>query len=62
MQQEAVKVSAGERVRRPQHIQNASAHHSRHKSWIAWLKGAAMSYLENYLDWFATLDRASKTG
>jgi hypothetical protein len=54
VQHEPVNLSAGQRVRRPWHIQNANAYHGR-------LKGVATDYLEGYLGWFRALDRATKT-
>jgi transposase-like protein len=61
VQHEPLKLSAGERVRGPWHIQNVNAYHGRLKSWIARFRGVATDYLESYLGWFRALDRASKS-
>ena len=44
---EAMNLSAGERVRRPWHIQNANACHGRLKGWMHRFRGVATSYLES---------------
>ena len=44
---EAMNLSAGERVRRPWHIQNANAYHGRLKGWMHRFRGVATSYLES---------------
>lgn len=54
----AVNVSAGIRVDGPWHVQNVNAYHSRLKNWIRRFKGVSTKYLDSYLGWFRTIDRA----
>jgi hypothetical protein len=55
---EPINLFAGERVRdKIRHIQDANAHHSRLKAWIAGFKGVATRYLPNYLAWHHVIDR-----
>ncbi len=58
---DVMNLSAGERVRGPWHIQNANAYHGRLKGWMQRFRGVATSYLESYLGWFRTLDRATRS-
>jgi transposase-like protein len=58
-----VNVSAGRRViAGVYHIQNVNAFDSRLKNWIRRFHGVATKYLDSYLGWFRTLDRATSTG
>lgn len=54
----AVNVSAGMRVDGPWHVQNVNAYHSRLKTWMCHFKGVSTKYLDSYLGWFRTIDRA----
>lgn len=54
----AVHVSAGVRVDGPWHVQNVNAYHSRLKVWMRHFKGVSTKYLDSYLGWFRTIDRA----
>ena len=56
----AVRVSAGIRVDGPWHVQNVNAYHSRLKSWLRRFKGVSTRYLDSYLGWFRTIDRAPR--
>lgn len=56
---EPINLFAGERVRdKTWHIQNANAHHSRLKAWIASFRGVATRYLPNYLAWHHVVDQS----
>lgn len=56
---ETINVTAGERCRDGiWHIQNANAHHSRLKAWVARFKGIATHYLPAYLAWHHVLDKS----
>lgn len=52
----------GERRRGAWHIQNVNAYHSRLKGWLQRFRGVATSYLPNYLGWYRSLDRNTRTG
>lgn len=54
----AVNVSAGMRVDGPWHVQNVNAYHSRLKGWVRHFKGVSTKYLDSYLGWFRSIDRA----
>lgn len=58
----AVNLSAGVRVDGPWHIQNINSYHSRLKGWMQRFRGVATKYLDSYLGWFRTLDRAPSIG
>ncbi len=62
LEHQAVNIARGERRRRPWHIQNVNAYHSRWKTRMIRFHGVATSYLENYLGWFRALDRNAQTG
>lgn len=58
-----VNVSAGRRVvAGVYHIQNVNSYDSRLKNWVRRFHGVATKYLDSYLGWFRTLDRAPATG
>ncbi len=58
---EPMNLSAGERVRRPRHIQNANMRHGGLKGWMHRFRGVAASCLGSHLGWFRALDRASRS-
>ena len=60
LEHQAVKTSAGSRVRGPWHVQNVNAYHSRFKTWVRRFNGISSRYLANYLGWFRALDRNSR--
>lgn len=54
-----VNLSAGIRVvAGVYHVQNVNAYDSRLKDWMRRFRGVATRYLDSYLGWFRTLDRA----
>ena len=56
---EPVNLKAGERVRDGVfHIQNVNAYDSRLKQWMRRFNGVATRYLDSYLGWRRSLERA----
>lgn len=58
LEHHAVNLRVGIRVDGPWHVQNVNAYHSRLKGWMARFRGVSTKYLDSYLGWFRTIDRA----
>ena len=57
---EALKLSAGERVRDAFHIQTVNSRHSQLKDFLRGYRGIATKYLDRYLNWFHLIGMAEK--
>lgn len=62
IEQHAIDLSAGIRVRGAWHIQNVNSHHSRLKGWMGRFRGVATKYLDSYLGWFRLTDQSPRSG